>query len=231
MSARRLSPARLTLRALTCVVPLVALLGVDCFHVGSLPARELYRLTLPVPADSAPGAGGGTMPNATDGSPPPLTGTLGIAEYVTPGIYGDPPIVYRLDDTEYGSYSYREWAVPLADQLGVLTERVLARVPLTAERAVFDPPSRRAQTYIWRGTVREFEEVDRGQQVLAAVRIDLRIVRAQDDSIMWSGSSRLERASPSTNMSGIVETLSALAGDVLTDLATRARQELATRQP
>ena len=228
MSDRRLSHTRLTLRAFARIAPLVALLGVDCVHVGSLPARELYRLTLPIASDTASGAG--TTTTATDGAPAPLAGTLGIAEYVTPGIYGDPPIVYRLDDTEYGSYSYREWAVPLADQLGVLTERVLARVPLTAERAVFDPPSRRAQTYIWRGTVREFEEVNRDQRVLAAVRIDLRIVRAEDDSIVWSGTSRIERPAQSSNMSGIVETLSALANDVLTDLATRARQELSTRR-
>jgi ABC-type uncharacterized transport system auxiliary subunit len=207
---------------------LVALLAVlaACHWPGTLPPRELYRIALPDPgSEDAPAV------TATDGAPPPLAGTLGIAEYVTPGVYGDPQIVYRIGDTEYGSYSSREWAVPLADQLGVLTERVLTRVPLTAERAVFDPPSRRAQTYIWRGTVREFEEVNRGQQVLAAVRIDLRIVRAEDDSIVWSGTSRRERAAQSANMSGIVETLSALADEVLTDLAMRARQELSTRRP
>jgi ABC-type uncharacterized transport system auxiliary subunit len=207
---------------------LVALLAVlaACHWPGTLPPRELYRIALPDPgSEDAPAV------TATDGAPPPLAGTLGIAEYVTPGVYGDPQIVYRIGDTEYGSYSSREWAVPLADQLGVLTERVLTRVPLTAERAVFDPPSRRAQTYIWRGTVREFEEVNRGRQVLAAVRIDLRIVRAEDDSIVWSGTSRRERAAQSANMSGIVETLSALADEVLTDLAMRARQELSTRRP
>lgn len=211
---RRLLPAILALAAAGCP-----------FHIGKLPARELYRLTLP---DSG---GSGGVVTATDGSAPPLAGTLGIAEYVTPGVYGDPLIVFRINDTEYGSYPSREWAVPLGDQLGVVTERVLARVPLTSERAVFDPPSRRAQTYIWRATVREFEEVDRGSEVRAAVRIDLRIVRAADDSILWSGSSRLERAARSGDMPGIVQTLSALADEVVTDLATRARQELSARRP
>ena len=79
--------------------------------------------------------------------------------------------------------------------------------------------------------MREFEEVDRGSEVRAAVRIDLRIVRAEDDSILWSGTSRLERAVPTPNMSGIVQTLSALADEVVTDLATRARRELSTRRP
>jgi len=214
----------LTLRRGRWLVPLVVVLAAGCFHIGRLPARELYRLSLPEPADSA-------VVTTTDGSAPPLAGTLGIAQYVTPGVYGDPLIVFRINDTEYGSYPSREWAVPLGDQLGVITERVLARIPLTAEHAVFDPPSRRAQTYIWRGTVREFEEVDRGADVRAAVRIDLRIVRAEDDSILWSGSSRIERAAQRSDMSGIVQTLSALADEVVTDLAARARRELSTRRP
>ncbi|HWE44012.1 MAG TPA: ABC-type transport auxiliary lipoprotein family protein [Gemmatimonadaceae bacterium] len=216
----------LTVRAAWRLLPLVLLVAAGCWRIGKLPPRELYRITLPEPPDSS-----GPAVTASDGVAPPLPGTLGIAEYVTPGVYGDPQIVFRIGDTEYGSYPSREWAVPLGDQLGVLTERVLGRIPLTAERAVFDPPSRRAQTYIWRGTVREFEEVDRGRQVLASVRIDLRVVRAEDDSILWSGSSRMERAAQSPDMSGIVQTLSALADEVITDLATRARRELSIRRP
>jgi ABC-type uncharacterized transport system auxiliary subunit len=225
MSERRWSPSGLTFRGLLLPALLVVVAAGCPIRIGKLPAREMYRITLPGPGDSAMAI------TATDGAPPPLAGTLGIAEYTTPGIYGDPQIVFRINDTEYGSYSSREWAVPLGDQLGVLTERVLAHTPLTAEHAVFDPPSRRAQTYIWRGTVREFEEVDRGTEVHAAVRIDLRIVRAEDDSILWSGTSRLERPAQGTNMSGIVQTLSALADEVIADLATRARRDLALRVP
>ena len=221
--------SRLTLRRLLLPVLLIGAAGGCPSWFGHLPPRELYRLSLP--DSSAVGA----PVNATDGSTPPLTGTLAVTEYATPGIYGDPAIVFRINDNEYGSYSSsnrdREWAVPLGDQLGVLTERVLARTPLTTARAVFDPPSRRAQTYIWRGTVREFEEVDRGTEVHAAVRIDLRIVRAEDDSILWSGTSRLERPASGTSMAAIVQTLSALADEVVADLATRARRELSTRRP
>ena len=226
MTEPRVRTSGLTRRGARWLLPLVLLVTAGCWRIGKLPPRELYRITLPEMADS-----GASQVTATDGAAPPLAGTLGIGEYVTPGVYGDPQIVFRINDTEYGSYPSREWAVPLGDQLGVLTERVLARVPLTAEHAVFDPPSRRAQTYIWRGTVREFEEVNRGQEVLAAVRIDLRIVRAEDDSIVWSGSSRVERAAQSSDMPGIVQTLSVLADEVVTDLATRARRELSTRRP
>jgi ABC-type uncharacterized transport system auxiliary subunit len=225
MTDRRRIPSGLTLRQVVRCLPLLVLLAAACPRIGTLPPRELYRISLPelMESDSAL--------THSDGEGRVLDGTLGIAQYAAPGIYGDPLIVFRVNETEYGSYPSREWAVPLSDQLGVLTERVLARTPLTAERAIFDPPSRRAQTYIWRGTVREFEEVDRGSDVRAAVRLDVRIVRAEDDSIVWSGSSRIERSVQSQNMSGIVQTLSALADEVVTDLATRARREIAARRP
>ena len=202
---------------------LVAALGFSCPWSGHLPPRELYRLTLPDTAAIV-------APSIADGAAPPLEGTLAVATWAAPGIYGDPAIVFRIGDTEYGAYPSREWAVPLSEQLGVLTERVLHRIPLTAEPAVFDPPSQRAQTYIWRGTIREFEEVDRGSEVRAAVRLDARIVRAADDSIVWSGSARIERAARAPNMAGIVQTLSELSAEAVADLATRARAELAARR-
>ncbi|NUO65378.1 MAG: hypothetical protein HOQ11_12385 [Gemmatimonadaceae bacterium] len=217
---RKLRRLRLTLT----VLPLIAAAGCSLF-VHRPPARELYRIVLPAAIETD------TVAPRADGGAYPLAGTLAISQYVAPGIYGDPGIVFRIDDTRYGAYPNREWAVPVAEQLGVLTERVLARTPLTAERAVFDPPSQRAQTYIWRGTIREFEEVDRGSQVLAAVRLDARIVRASDDSILWSGTAHIERAARAPSMPGIVQTLSDLAAEAVTELATRARAELRPPRP
>lgn len=212
------------LRLTFMILPLLATAG--CFLIGrGPPPRELYRIILPAALDTD-----SVVPPA-DGASYPLAGTLAISQYVAPGIYGDPGIVFRIDDTRYGAYPNREWAVPIAEQLGVLTERVLTRAPLTAERAVFDPPSQRAQTYIWRGTIREFEEVDRGSQVLAAVRLDARIVRVSDDSILWSGTSHIERAARAPNMPGIVQTLSEIAAEAVTELVTRARAELKTPRP
>jgi ABC-type uncharacterized transport system auxiliary subunit len=193
------------------------LLGSACFRISPMPPRELYRVSLP---DTGAGSGGATNLSR-------ISGTLAIAEYATPGIYGEPGIVFRIGESEYGSYPNREWALPLGNQLGVLTERVLARAPLTTEPAVFDPPSRRAQTYIWRGSVREFDEVDRDKQVFAAVRIDARLVRAADDSIIWSGTARAEKPVPSADMPGIVQALSALADQVVSELVDRARADLA----
>lgn len=203
--------------ALAGYAALSVLLGSFCFRISPLPPRELYRVTLP---DTGAGNSGTT-------AAPRIAGTLAISEYATPGIYGEPGIVFRIGESEYGSYPNREWALPLSNQLGVLTERILRRAPLTTEPAVFDPPSRRAQTYIWRGSVREFDEINRGREVLAAVRIDANLVRAADDSILWSGTARAERAVPTADMPGIVQALSALAEQVVSELIERARHDVA----
>jgi hypothetical protein len=76
--------------------------------------------------------------------------------------------------------------------------------------------------------VREFEEVNRGNTVLAAVALDVRILRSTDDSVVWSGSQRLERVvpPPNTTMDPIVNALSALAVEVVANLIDSARVSL-----
>jgi ABC-type uncharacterized transport system auxiliary subunit len=75
----------------------------------------------------------------------------------------------------------------------------------------------------WRGTVREFEEVDRAGLVFAAVRLDARLVRAADDSVLWSGTARAEsRVTDAKNMTAVVDSLSSLAAPAVTTLAREA---------
>ena len=62
----------------------------------------------------------------------------------------------------------------------------------------------------------EFEEVNRGRQVLAAVHLEADLVKSANDSVVWSGSERIERAvpEPTDSMPRVVETLSALTVEV-----------------
>ena len=183
-----------------------------CFN-GPLPARELYRLTV-VPAPEVPAAAG------------PLEGTIEVARYDTPGLYGDGNIVFRTGDNEYGVYPSREWGIPLGQMLGVLTESALERNPLTTGGAVYDAPPGHDAPYVWRGMVREFEEIDRAKNVFVAVQLDVQIVRSADDAIVWKGSRRLERAVPKPTMPAIVAELSALATEVTEALIADARSAL-----
>ena len=200
-------------RPLATLVALATALAASACIRGTLPAREYYRLSI---ADSVPVA-------SRDSATAVLrAGTLGIAPYVTPGIYAETGIAYRVGESEYGTYPSREWAIPLSQMLGVLTEGVLRRAPLTTAPALFDPPSLRSQTYVWRGTVREFEEVDRGKAVSAVVRIDAALVRTADDSVVWTGSARREAPVPAPTMDSVVRTLSSLATDAVASLVADA---------
>jgi len=206
---------------LTKLVVALALVATGgCIH-GKLPPREFYRLRLPPLPDSL----GAYYRDG--GSTTLLPGGIAIVPYVTPGIYGDGNIVYRIGDSEMGAYPNREWAVPLSTMLGMFTEDIFRARPLTRDPAVFDPPSPRSSPFLWRGLVRELEEVDRGQRVYAVVRIDARIIRAKDDSVLWSGSARLERPVPEGTMPAIVDMLSQLASDAILQLQDNARASLA----
>ena len=191
---------------------LLAGLGLAACFRGALPARELYQLR-PQPA-AAP-------PALADAAAAP---SIAVEAYTTPGVYADPQIVYRVGDAQYGTYPTREWAVPLGTMLATRTAEALRAALPGAERRVQDGPLEGpARGLVWRGTVREFEEVDRGRQVSAAVQLEARLVRAADDSTVWQGSARAERAvTPSTSMPAVVDSLAAAAGASIAELVRSA---------
>jgi uncharacterized lipoprotein YmbA len=189
----------------------VIVLGATACFRGTIPARELFRL---IPSDSA---------SATDsGVAPPLGGSLAVLPYAAPGIYGQTSIVYRTDSVQYGAYPSREWALPLGVMLGDLTEHVLRARPLTREPAVYDPPSRREHSYVWRGRIREFDEVDGAGVVHAAVALDATLSRASDDSVLWIGGIQRSRVVPAPTMSAIVKALSDLSNEAVATLVDQA---------
>src|SRR5690242_260527 len=101
-----------TLRPLpTALCHVFTLLLVGCIH-GKLPPQEFNRLRLPAPTDSI----AAVEHSAT--APTPPEGGIAIVPYVAPGLYGDRSIVFRINDTEYGSYPNRAWAIPVPAMLG-----------------------------------------------------------------------------------------------------------------
>jgi ABC-type uncharacterized transport system auxiliary subunit len=189
----------------------------DCFR-GKLPPLELYRLAIP---DTSLLQTQVEMPSA-----PRFEGSIAIAPYEAPGVYGNRNLVFRIGDTQYGTYPSREWALPVPVMLGMLSEEILHRTPLSTGGAIYAPPSYRSHDLVWRGVVRELEEVDRGRQVFASVRLEVRLVRATDDSLLWTGSARRERSVPHPTMNEIVSTLSSLSAEVIQSLADQAHAAL-----
>ena len=192
-------------------VAALLLLG-GCFR-GSLPARQFYRLSVPETAQGSSAAA----------AAPALMGSLSIRRYETAGIYASGAVVYRVGTSTYGEYPAREWAIPLGEMLGSLSEVIIARRSLASGRVVFDPSTAERQQYEWRGSVREFDEVDAPGSVSAAVALDAKLVRVADDSVIWSGSAReVVPVAQSRSMDAVVLGLSVAASRVIAKLADDA---------
>ena len=194
---------------------LLAVLALGCLRSRAVPPMEMYRL-LPTAAETTEVAADPASEDLPEGS-------LAVLRFVTPGLYGQRGIVYRVGEAGYGAYPSREWAIPLGEMLGRRTADLMQERPLVQGGALFGPPTRRAFTYVWRGTVREFEEIDRGSDVFVAVNLEASLVRIEDDSIVWSGGERVERPVPSGTIEGIVAALSAATDEVLFALIDSAR--------
>lgn len=205
----------------------IATLAVGCFRPRTVPPIEMYRL-LPTAAETASVA----LPAFVDDLP---EGSLAVSRYITPGLYGQRGIVYRVGESGYATYPSREWAIPLGEMIGRRTADLLNEKPLVRGGALFDPPTRRAFTHLWRGTVREFEEIDRGNDVFVAVNLEASLIRVDDDSILWSGGARVERAVPDGTMEGIIAGLSAATDEVvfalLDSVKVSIRQNSANGKP
>jgi ABC-type uncharacterized transport system auxiliary subunit len=195
---------------------LVALCVTGCIR-GKLPPREFYRLTF---ADSA-------VSTARSNLAPPLSASIAIVPYETPGIYGSGSVVYRVGAASYGAYPSREWAIPLGEMLGTMTETVMRRGTLTSGRALFDPALPRREQYEWRGTVREFDEVDAPNAVSAAVVLSAQLVRVADDSVVWAGAVReTEPVRETRKIESVIAALSLAASRAIARLTDDAASTL-----
>ena len=186
-----------------------------CFR-GTLPPREFYRLSVP---DSVAALGRPT-------GAPPLTGSIAIARYDTPGIYGTGSLVYRVGSSTYGAYPTREWAIPLGEMLGSITEGIVRHRSLTSGRVVY-PPSVTREQYEWRATVREFDEVDAPNSVTASVSLAAQLVRVADDSVIWSGAAQeMEPIAQTRSIDAVVSGLSTAAARAIVRLTDEAGLEM-----
>jgi uncharacterized lipoprotein YmbA len=142
-------------------------------------------------------------------------------------VYGEDAIVYRSGPATYGAYPTREWAIPLSEMLGTMTQEILEQRRMTASRVSFGATVSRDAAYQWRGTVREFDEVDSPTSVSASVSLAARLVRDADDSVIWSGVAKETQSVGQTrSMEAVVEALSAAAARAITRLADEAAGDL-----
>jgi ABC-type uncharacterized transport system auxiliary subunit len=196
--------------------------------VRSLPPLERYRLTPTPPPATASGTEAPARPVAGRRVPAMPAATIRVEPYVTEGIYADPQIVYRTGESRYGAYPNREWALPLSTMLADLTADVLRGSSGLRVRVIGGSEGGQPD-FIWRGTVHEFEEVNRGEQVLAAVHLEGSLVRAADDSLLWQGSAQGEQPVTGDSMEAVVAALSRLGASTVGSMVREAAAAIRTR--
>ena len=201
--------------------------------VRSMPPLERYRLSpvsAPAAAEESAGRGSGAVarPTASRDAPRATIASVRIEPYVTEGIYADPQIVYRTGESQYAAYPNREWALPLSSMLADLTGEVVREMSANRVRVLTEAEGG-ATDFIWRGAVHEFEEVNRGDQVLAAVRFEATLHRASDDSLLWQGTGRAEQPVTGDSMEAVVAALSRLGTETVTSMVKDAARAVMPR--
>jgi uncharacterized lipoprotein YmbA len=208
LSGGDLSPRARRMRGLALVAALAAAGGCG----GSLPPLERYRLE-PAPVAAADTQRAGAANGRLAGQ------SIAVEPYEVAGIYANPQIAYRVDATRYGTYPDREWAVPLSAMLADMTADLLRGASAEVTVGGVMPTA----GMVWRGAVREFEEVDRGNQVFAAVRLRAMLLNGTTDSVLWQGEAQVERpVEQQKTMDAVVRALSTAAADVVRQLVAQA---------
>jgi len=92
---------------------------------------------------------------------------------------------------------------------------------------VFDPGVSRREQFEWRGTVREFDEVDEPSSVSVAVSLSAQLVRTADDSVIWAGAIReTERVAEPRKIESVIAALSSTASRAVARLRDDAASTL-----
>lgn len=183
---------------------------------GSIPKTYYYTLEIPPPPSVV--------------NPHPRTAlVLGIERFRAPDFLRDDRIVYYESPTQVNFYQYHRWAAEPAELFAETIARRLRRAELFTE--VRKLPARATVDYILRGHVLNFEEVDEPAGVKGRVALQLSLIRAKDQAVVWTGSRTAERPAVRNGVPGVVEALNAsseqVLEDLLRDLTARVEHEVA----
>ncbi|HEV2348667.1 MAG TPA: ABC-type transport auxiliary lipoprotein family protein [Terriglobia bacterium] len=177
---------------------ILALLAVGCG--GKIPATRYYSLRFPPPAPH------------TD---PKTSLTLSIEPFRAAMSLRDDRIMYYESPTEFSYYEYHLWSPDPATLLAELTRRHLNEMAIFAH--VHLAPSRGRVDYVLRGHLLNFDELDYVPGGKARVALELRLVRAKDQKIVWSDRREVEHSIEGSGVDGVVNALSAASDQLLSE--------------
>jgi ABC-type uncharacterized transport system auxiliary subunit len=207
----------MTMLRQTCMSALAITVALALPACGSVRYAEQYVLEFaPV-----------TPPQAR---PTSAFGPLVLRELGCPPYLCEDRLVYREGPYRIGFYDYHRWAV---DPRAALTRLVADRIRASSlfESVAVERTAAR-DTYLLRGDIERFEEVDGAAAVQAICTIAAEIVDLKTRSVIWSGTVSETVPVQQRDVAGVVAALSAASQAVADGLVASMVNELsATRAP
>lgn len=151
--------------------------------------------------------------------------TLLVGRFNARDPYAQGRLVYRPGDFKLGYYNYHVWGSLPAEQLGEWTVRWLratGRFPRVVSL------SEGAADLVLGATLREFDEIDRGDHWDAALAIDFWLARPDQVVPPWLKSYRRECRAERRNPEAIAKALSRCLEGVLSELSQELPAAIAT---
>ena len=142
------------------------------FYVCSstVPETHFYMIDYPVQE----------IPN---NSPPKYNVTLGVARFSADPLYAQERIVYRESHYEGKYYNYHQWVTPPAV---MISDKIIEQLKTSnLFKHVVDFPRIAKVDYILRGTVKNIEEWDEGDQWFAKVKFDVELIDSRTQELVW----------------------------------------------
>ena len=143
-------------------------------------------------------------------------GALGVAVPRASHLLRQDRIVYFTTDNQLNFYTHHRWAEPP----NRLVQSLLIR-ELRATNAFDDIVAYRAQKgldYVLRGNLLSMEEVDTASDIKARFRLELELVRQEDDHVVWTARHGCERSVNAKVVGVVVETMSGCVQETLGEL-------------
>ncbi len=179
---------------------LLSIAAIAASGCASVPEAHFYTLGVlasPAPAD-------------TDSVDPVIRiERLAVAEP-----YAGRRIVYRPTATEVAFWEFRRWAEPPDKMITAAVAADLASSGLFRSVDSF-PYSWEEADLILRGAVLAFEEVDKGEQWYAHVKLFLELTDARSRETLWSSKMEAEKRAAERTPDSLVEALSAALNEIL----------------
>lgn len=188
------------------LLPLAAL-ALAC---GSVPQNHYYVLAPPLQED-----GEGDPPAAEPAAGP----RLGVETFAVDPPYDQDRLVYRVgrESGKVGFYDHHRWAAAPGRLAATAIAAGLRGLPGLA--AVEPATVNGSYTHLLAGRVISIEEIDLpGGRQLARVQLDLKLLNAADDTVVWTRLVSAEAGGEAADVSDVMRQMQAAFGKVVEEI-------------